>query len=513
MVKDKKSKINKMEKLRRILDNPYNLDIKKLISKEDINLETIRKKLSGETSEVKEQLRPSESLDKKSDGQIKTLDVHRKKEEKVITKKVEDAGKDIEEGNFIEIEKVAVSKPEFVEVKSEEITKKREPEKKLEIEEKDVKDTIESIEIEKKIETQISPEITSKEEPQIEDKKVKIVDFKTADRDEIYWKTKKGLLSSDKIQIYKPVTIIEIWAFTIIILIVTISGLFLMRDWLFLNFGIYGDKFIPTPKGILNVHIWGSLIFILLGLIHLVIHIFSKNKEILPKKTLQDFKSFLHSGLYLIGFARQEDYRTSGRFSGRQKITYISLVYILGLTSITGLLFYFNLFSNDLLLVHILPAGLSAMVLIFHFLITIRKHDFVGLRCAFIDGKIPHGYARKKSPIWFKEIKKKRETTINKIPYSLQFQVKNILTEGKNNLKNALLKFALLLNENPDEEDIKIITKRLETLVSPEELKRIIELAEELDDKPEEDNKQESKDEDTQSDEESQKIEDTTDKH
>jgi cytochrome b subunit of formate dehydrogenase len=504
MVKDKKSKINKMEKLRRILDNPYDPNNKKLISKEDINLETVRRKLAGKTTE---------SLDKQSDDLEKTVDVHVKKEEKGLTKQVDDTTKDVVTGDLIEVEKVVKSKPEFVEVKSEGISKKSETEIEIKKEEKEVKETTESIQIEKKIETQISQEMTTKEKTEARDKKEKIIDFKTVDRDEIYWKAKKGLMSSDKIQIYKPLTIIEIWAFTIILFIVAISGLFLLRDWLFLNFGVYGDKFISTPKGILNIHIWSSLIFIILGLIHLVIHIFSKDKEILPEKTAQDFKSFLHSGLYLIGFARQEDYRSSGRFSGRQRIIYIALVYILGLAAITGVLFYINLLSDGLSLVHIIPGGLSIMVLLFHFLITIRKHDIVGLRCAFIDGKIPRGYARKKSPIWFKEINKKREITIKKIPYSLQNQGLNISTEDRNNLNNALLKFALLLNENPDEEDIKIITNRLKNLVSPEELKRIIELAEELDEKPEEENNQESKDKNKQSEEEHKEFEESEEKH
>jgi cytochrome b subunit of formate dehydrogenase len=287
--------------------------------------------------------------------------------------------------------------------------------------------------------------------------------------------------------------------------------LFLLRDWLFLNFGVYGDKFILTPKGILNIHIWSSFIFVLLGLFHIGIHIFSRNKEILPIKTQQDFKSFLHSGLYLIGFARKEDYRTSGIFTGRQKITYIALVYILGLAAITGLLFYFDLLLSDLELVHIIPAGLSIMVLLFHFLITIRKHDLFALRCVFYDGKIPRGYARKKSPIWFKEINKKRELTIRRIPNATHHQSSNVLG-GKNNLDNALLKFALLLNENPDKEDIKVITSRLKTMVSAEDLKRIIELAEELDDKPEEDNNIKSEDENQQSEEDQKDLEELKEK-
>jgi len=512
MAKDKKPKINKMEKLRRILDNPYDPNIKNLISKEDSNLETVRRKLSGETSQSKDQLQSPESLTKQSVNLEQTIDVHEKKEEKSKSKQVEETREDIDGEDLIEVEKVEVSKPEFVEIKPEEIAKETEPEKKLEKEEKEAQETTELIQIEKKTEPQIPQEMKTREEPPVADEKVKIIDFKDADKDEVYWRTKRGLLSSDKIQIYKPVTIIEMWAFTIIIGIIAISGLFLLRDWLFLNFGIYGDKIIPTPKGILNIHIWFGFIFVLLGLFHLAIHIFSKNKEILPKKTLKDFKSFLHSGLYIIGFARREDYHTSGKFSGRQRITYIALVYILGLATITGFLFYIDLLSNDLELVHIIPGGLSIMVLLFHFLITIRNHDIIALRCAFFDGKIPRGYARKKSPIWFKEINKKRESTIKRVPYTTPYQSNNIIIKEKKNLNNALLKFALLLNENPDEEDIKVIINRLKTLVSPEELKRIIELAEELDDKTEEENKQKSKDENPQSKEELKDIEESTDK-
>ena len=86
MVKVKKSKINKMEKLRRILDNPNDQNIKKLISKEDINLETVRRKLSGKASE---------SLEKQSDDLEKIVEVHEKKEEKSKIKQVEDTRKDI----------------------------------------------------------------------------------------------------------------------------------------------------------------------------------------------------------------------------------------------------------------------------------------------------------------------------------------------------------------------------------------------------------------------------------
>ena len=96
-------------------------------------------------------------------------------------------------------------------------------------------------------------------------------------------------------------------------------------------------------------------------------------------------------------------------------------------------------------------------------------------------------------------------------PPTMQY-ANNILTEGKNNLNNAILKFALLLNENPDKDTIKFITNRLKTLVSPDDLKRIIELADELDEKPEDDFKPSLEDENQPKDEESKDGESSKEK-
>jgi hypothetical protein len=292
----------------------------------------------------------------------------------------------------------------------------------------------------------------------------------------------------DEIKMYKSITIFEMWAFTIILGVVTISGLFLMRDWLFSNFGVYGNIFIPTPEGTQNIHIWSGLVFAILGLIHVSIHIFSKKKYILPKQTLQDFKAFIHSGMYLIGLARNEDYGTSGRFCGRQRITYIALVYILGLTTITGLLYYINFLSRDLTIVHVIPAGLSVMVLFFHFLITIKKHDMIALNCTFFTGKLPLWYVKKNNPVWYKQIMSKRKINLERLSNPLVAQINKNLIER--DLTDAVLKFILLTNSSPNLEDVKAFVYKLQVNLQPDKLKRIIELAKELKDETEEENKQ-----------------------
>ena len=86
MSKGKKSKINKMEKLRQILDNPYDPKIKKSISKDNENLESIRQRLSGEPSKADMKHALDDILSKKYGSLKPKVAVHTKKEKIVQPK-------------------------------------------------------------------------------------------------------------------------------------------------------------------------------------------------------------------------------------------------------------------------------------------------------------------------------------------------------------------------------------------------------------------------------------------
>ena len=228
---------------------------------------------------------------------------------------------------------------------------------------------------------------------------------------------RKNETAKDYIKFNSPIVIFEYWAFTIVLIVVTITGLFLLRDWLFDVFGVYGDKFINTPVDTMQFHKTFGVFLVILGLLHLAIHIASNKKEILPIWTKRDFKAFLHSGMYLIGFARKEDRRVSDRYNGRQKIVYVSLLYILGLAMITGLLFYGHILTHELSMVHVVPGGVAFMVLLFQFLIILRKHDWTSLKCTFLTGKLPAWYVRKNYPIIYKNMNKTSASEINNPTY------------------------------------------------------------------------------------------------
>src|SRR5512136_40790 len=132
MLKGKKSKTKKMEKLRIILDNPYNPKIKKFFSKDDKNLETIHRRILVKSS-ISTTQASSESLAKKSKEIEPSVTVHKKMENetKPKTKQFEVTKQAADTEDLYDVENVIIPKPEFSEVKVKEITKEAELEKKL----------------------------------------------------------------------------------------------------------------------------------------------------------------------------------------------------------------------------------------------------------------------------------------------------------------------------------------------------------------------------------------------
>ena len=100
-----------------------------------------------------------------------------------------------------------------------------------------------------------------------------------------------------------------------------------------------------------------------------------------------------------------------------------------------------------------------------------------------------------------------RESILEASPNSLTTQTNKTMINGGSNLNNAVFKFAQLLNDQPDEEDIKAITRELQANLPSDELKRIIELAEELKDE------QKTKYEPQKSEEETTELGETSNKH
>jgi len=218
----------------------------------------------------------------------------------------------------------------------------------------------------------------------------------------------KAISNKSSVVGYSTRGIVENWLFTIVIAVLIFSMLFLLRDWLYATFGVYGKVYIPTPFGhdvMVYIHIAAGFAFIVLGLEHLIRYLRAKEKPLYPYKTGKDFGDFLHSGLYLLFMAQREVNGRQGKYNGRQRITYLAFVYIAGLACVTGLLYLFGVLPHSLGFVHVLPGGLAFMVVLFQFLMILKNHDVVSAKAMFVSGKFPVWYIRKNKPLWYEELK------------------------------------------------------------------------------------------------------------
>lgn len=268
---------------------------------------------------------------------------------------------------------------------------------------------------------------------------------------------------------YSPLVIAEIWIFTVIMALVTVTGLLLLRDWLYANFGVYGRVYVPTPSWFGTVHIVSAISLLALGLIHIILHIRSGRTALLPVDTRRDFHSFLHSGLYLIGLSRREVRRTRGKFNGRQRITYMALIYIAGLAALTGVLYYAGVLGHSLALVHIIPGGLTFMVVLFHFLMFVKNHDKLALKAAFFTGKLPLWYVRRNKPLWYEELE---------LPTPEPSPEAGAV--GGDELTEAVAKFARLVDARADKDIVGTTAQRIRSSLDREERERLLELAAEI---------------------------------
>ena len=86
-----------------------------------------------------------------------------------------------------------------------------------------------------------------------------------------------------------------------------------------------------------------------------------------------------------------------------------------------------------------------------------------------------------------------RKSILETLPNPINTLTNKSIPEVDDNLNNAVFKFALLLNDQPDEEDIKAIIRELQANIPLDGLKRIIELAGELEGRAKEKDEQKAK--------------------
>jgi len=218
----------------------------------------------------------------------------------------------------------------------------------------------------------------------------------------------KSLIENGTVMKHKPIVVVEIWLFTILLLLLLITSLPMLRDIIFHEMGIYGDLLFSTPSNFESFHLMFGFLLIIIGIVHIALHSSDKNNNLIMKRPFKDFKGFLHSFFYLITFAQREEPGGGDRYTGRQRVVYLSLVYTIGLMAISGVALFLlpstNSFTTIFKFTHVVNAIFLILILLFHFLINIRHHDSTALKCSYGTGKLPLWHLKKHHRIWYLKI-------------------------------------------------------------------------------------------------------------
>jgi hypothetical protein len=282
------------------------------------------------------------------------------------------------------------------------------------------------------------------------------------------------LIKKGFIRKHKPIVIIENWLFTICLYFIIFTSILFLRDVIFEVFGIHGGIWVETPSNFVDIHQLFGFFLILVAILHIAAHSTGTNKDILSKDPIKDFKMFLHSIFYLIGFSKFEEPGGGDKYYSRQKIVYLSLAYTIGLSAMSGVILFLISSSSEIrgmfILTHI-AAGVSIiLILVFHLAINIRRHDLTALYCSFISGKLPLWHIKKHHKIWYYKILAHEKRRFKGKAFRVKYKTSDPVAR-------AIIKFYGIENINLEKTAILDLTKQFKKKNNPNDINRFVELS------------------------------------
>lgn len=282
------------------------------------------------------------------------------------------------------------------------------------------------------------------------------------------------MIENGEVRKHRPIVVAENLSLTVILLGLLLFSLPLLRDVIYDKWGIYGGLLFKTPSNFSDLHIIFGFLLVIIGLIHVAVHFNDKKSGLLMKRPIKDFKGFLHSLFYLIGFAKREEQGGGDRYTGRQRVVYLGLVYTIGLSAISGVSLYIIPAENELTgifsLTHVLSAILIILVLLFHLAINIRRHDSVALKCSFATGKLPLWHIKKHHKIWYLRIQKHEEKLVKKMTTRSKRKTSDAVAK-------AMIKMYAMDGIDLPAEAAEKLTKEFKQENKPKDIARFIEIS------------------------------------
>lgn len=193
------------------------------------------------------------------------------------------------------------------------------------------------------------------------------------------------------------------WLFQVFVYPLVFTGWFMLRDWFLETFNIYhAFKVFPTYGWTPDVHTLVGVCLVFVGLIHLFVHSYQKDKPMVPRDTGRDLKASMHNIMFLFFMARRPTRGADGKYRGDQRMTYVATTYTLLLSAVTAVFVMTGLLGETGLILHIISAVLFLFLSAYRILTLIRGSDMVITRSILATGTVPRWYAKKHFFGWYR---------------------------------------------------------------------------------------------------------------
>jgi cytochrome b subunit of formate dehydrogenase len=196
------------------------------------------------------------------------------------------------------------------------------------------------------------------------------------------------------------------WLFIITFMPLLAMGILLMRDWFAREFHVYGiDYLIRTPTWALDWHMYLGAAVLIVGLVHILLHIGQKEKPILPRNVGADLAANIHHIMYIFHLSPLEERGAGEKYKRHQRMTYVALVYVVALLAVTAFLVWSDIVGELGLVLHVIAGVLALFLSAYRILSLFRKHDMVAIRSILATGKVPDWYAKRRHFLWYREVR------------------------------------------------------------------------------------------------------------
>lgn len=196
------------------------------------------------------------------------------------------------------------------------------------------------------------------------------------------------------------------WLFLIIFFPFIYTALLMWRDWFVYVYHIHGINYIfPSWEGMETQHMYLGIALLVVGAVHILLHMGQKEKPILPKNVGVDLGANIHNILYIFHLAPSGERGAAEKYRRHQRMTYVALIYCLALSGFTALWVWSGWLEGQALIMHVIAGLLIVFIAGYRILHLIRTHDKVAIRSIMATGTMPLWYVKKNHFLWYRQLK------------------------------------------------------------------------------------------------------------